>query len=68
MERPIRRHKLLLDDLQENRRYWDVKERYMFRTVPLFIIRSLPLHTRQWYMSCRCDDSLRAGSGRNCSY
>jgi len=23
----------------------------MFRTVPLSIIRSFPLHTQQWYMS-----------------
>ena len=36
---------------------------YMFRTVPLSIIRSFPLYTQQWYMSY----SLRAaGSGRNC--
>jgi len=36
---------------------------YMFRTVPLSIISSLSLYTRQWYMLY----SLRAGSGRNCS-
>jgi len=33
---------------------------YMFRTVPLSIIRSISLYTQQWYMSkkfadiCRC--------------
>jgi len=37
----------------------------MFRTVPLYIIRSFSLHTQQWYMSYRFADSLRAGSGRN---
>ena len=34
---------------------------YMFRTVPLSIIRSFSLYTQQWYVSY----SLRAGSGRN---
>jgi len=38
---------------------------YMFRTVPLSIIRSFSLYTQQWYMSCRFADSLRAGSGRS---
>ena len=38
---------------------------YMFRTVPLSIIRSFSLYTQQWYMSSRFADSLRAGSGRN---
>ena len=36
---------------------------YMFRTVPLSIIRSFSLYTQQWYMSHRFADSLRAGSG-----
>src|SRR5215475_5791512 len=40
---------------------------YMFRTVPLSIIRSFSLYTQQWYMSYRFGDSLRAGSGWNCS-
>jgi len=40
---------------------------YMFRKVPLSIIRSFSLYTQQWYMSYRFADSLRAGSGRNCS-
>jgi len=31
---------------------------YMFRTVPLSIIRSFPLYTQQWYMSYRFADSL----------
>ena len=37
----------------------------MFRTVPLYIIRSFSLYTQQWYMSYRFADSLRVGSGRN---
>ena len=37
---------------------------YMFRTVPLFFIRSFSLYIQQWYMSYRFADSLRAGSGR----
>ena len=40
---------------------------YMFRTVPLSIIRSLSLYTQQWYMSYKFVDSLRTGSGWNCS-
>ena len=40
----------------------------MFRTVPKTIIRSFSLYIQQWYMSYRFADSLRAGSGRNCSY
>ena len=39
----------------------------MFRTVPVSIISSFSLYTQQWYMSYRFADSLRAGSGRNCS-
>jgi len=38
---------------------------YMFRTVPLYIIRCFSLYTQQWYMSYRFADSLRAGSGWN---
>ena len=38
---------------------------YMFRTVPLSIIRSFSLYTHQWYMSYRFADRLRAGSGRS---
>jgi len=30
---------------------------YMFRTVPLSIIRSFSLYTQQWYMSYRFADS-----------
>jgi len=37
----------------------------MFRTCPLFIIRSFSLYTQQWYMSYRFADSLGAGSGRS---
>ena len=40
---------------------------YMFRTVPLSVIRSFSLYTQQWYMLYRFADSLRAGSGRNCT-
>jgi len=35
----------------------------MFRTVPLYIIRSFSLCTQQWYMSYRFADSLRVESG-----
>jgi len=35
---------------------------YMFRTVPLSIIRSFPLYTQQWCMSNRFADSLWAGA------
>jgi len=42
-----------------------MKKLYMFRTVPLSIIRIFSLHTQQWYMSCRFAGSLRAGSGWN---
>jgi len=38
---------------------------YMFRTVPLSIMRSFSLYTQQWYMSYRFADSLWAGSARN---
>jgi hypothetical protein len=38
---------------------------YMFRTVPLSIIRSFSLYTQQWYMLHRFSDSLRAGSEWN---
>ena len=38
---------------------------YMFRTVPLSIIRNFSLYTQQWYMSYRFADSLRAGSEWN---
>jgi len=36
---------------------------YVLRTTPLSIIRSFALYTQQWYMSYRCADSLRVGSG-----
>ena len=36
---------------------------YMFRTVPLSIIRNYSLYTQKWYMSYSSVDSLRAGSG-----
>jgi len=38
---------------------------YMFRTVPMSIIRSFSLYTQQWYMSYRFADSLKAQSGWN---
>jgi len=34
---------------------------YVFRTLPLSIIRIFSLYTQQWYMSYRYADSLRAG-------
>jgi len=40
---------------------------YVFRTVPLSIIRSFSLYTQQCYMSYRFADRLRSGSGWNCS-
>jgi len=39
----------------------------MFCTIPLSIVRSFSLYTQQCCMSYRFADSLRAGSGRNCS-
>jgi hypothetical protein len=38
---------------------------YMFRTVPLSIIRSYSLDTQQWYMLYRFVDSFWGGSGWN---
>jgi len=38
---------------------------YIFRTVPLPIIRSFSLHAQQWYMSYTFADSLGAGSEWN---
>jgi len=35
---------------------------YMFRTVPVSIIRSFSLYTHQWYMSYSFADSLRVGA------
>ena len=35
---------------------------YVFRTVPLSIIRSFSLYAQQWYMSYMLADSLRAGN------
>jgi len=35
---------------------------YMFRTVPLSIIRGFSLYIQQWYMSYRFADSLQAGA------
>jgi hypothetical protein len=35
---------------------------YMFRTIPLSIIRRFSLYTQQCYMSYRFADSLRAGA------
>jgi hypothetical protein len=40
---------------------------YMFQMVPLSIIRIFPLYTQQWCVSYSFADSLRAGSGWNCS-
>ena len=37
-----------------------VKKIYMFRAVPLPIIRSITLYIRHWYMSCKFDDSFQA--------
>jgi len=40
---------------------------YMFWRVTLSIVGSFSLYTQQWYMSYRFAESLRAGSGWNCS-
>jgi len=42
-----------------------VKKLYVFRAVPLPIVRSSPLYIRHWYMSCKFDDSFQARSGWN---
>jgi hypothetical protein len=39
---------------------------YMFRTVPLSIVRRFLLYTQQWYMSYRFADSLRASCQQTC--
>jgi len=44
-----------------------VKKLYMFRAVPLPVIRSFPLYIRHWYMLCRFVDSFQARPGWNCS-
>ena len=36
-----------------------VKKLYMFRAVPLPIIRSFTLYIRHWYMSCRFHDNFQ---------
>ena len=41
-------------------------KRYMFRTVPLSIMRSFSLYTQQWYMSYTFVDSLRASCRQTC--
>ena len=38
---------------------------YVFRTVPLSIIRSFSLYAQQWYMSYKFADSLRTRSERS---
>ena len=42
------------------------KKLYMFRAVPLPIIRSFPLYVRHWYMSCRFDDRFQACPSWTC--
>jgi hypothetical protein len=42
-----------------------VKKLYMFRAVPLPIIRSFSLYIRHWYMSCSFDHIFQAGPGLN---
>jgi len=37
---------------------YSVRKLYMFRTVPLSIIRSFSLYTQLWYMSYMLADSL----------
>jgi len=38
---------------------------YMFRTVPLPIIRNFSLYTQQWFMSYRFADSVREFYSKN---
>jgi len=45
--------------------YFGMQKLYMFRTIPLSIIRRFSPYTQQWYVSYRYLDSLRAGSGWN---
>ena len=40
--------------------YFVKKLYYMFRAVPLPVVRSFPLYIRHWYMPCRFDDSFQA--------
>ena len=52
-----------------NQMHWFLKfifviKLYMFRTVPLSIVRSFSLYTQQWYVSYRFADSLRAAAGK----
>ena len=64
---------IVINFLQQNQLDALISEIYfgmklcMFRTFAMSIIRSFSLHTRQWSMSYRFADSLRAGSGWNCS-
>jgi hypothetical protein len=43
-----------------------VKKFYMFRAVPLPIIRSFPVYIRHWYMPCKFDDSFQARPSWSC--
>jgi hypothetical protein len=43
-----------------------VKKLYMFRAIPLPIIRSSPPYIQRWYMSCNFDDSFQAHSSWAC--
>jgi len=43
-----------------------VKKLYIFRAVPLPIIRSFPLYIRHRYVSCRLDDSFQTRPGWSC--
>ena len=45
--------------------YFEMKL-YMFRIIPLSIIRSFSLYTQQWYMSSRFDDSFLASCRQTC--
>jgi len=47
-------------------RFIFVKKFYMFRAVPLPTIRSCLLYIRNWYMSCKFDDSFQARPSWSC--
>jgi hypothetical protein len=65
----VHRNKFLFNKTNRRTNFPDLflSRNYMFRAVPLPIIRSFPLYIRHWYMSCRFDDSFQARPGWNCS-
>ena len=60
----VHHDKFLYDKLIRRTKFSNLfgRKLYMFRTVPLSIIRSFSLYIQQWYMSYKFADSLRAGA------